>query len=353
MISKHSIRAALAPLFGAALVISLAWSERAQSIPRFSAEQGLPCVECHFAPGGGAQRNEFGHFTMSVNELTLQSTKAKLIDSYKSPRLSDAVIVGSDVRFRLDDRGESQRYQTDFYLSLEPLRKVFFNLTFSGGTIDESYLLVTNGDNSLFAQAGRYYPGYGLRLEDFTSFVKNRTGVFHRTALEGATIGAQRGGYLVSVSYYTSLSQKMVVGNISGATTLGTVSYFYGISARASEELDAGGYGRFPPLKGAYAGVGWRGHSLSFEGDLIGKGNDAYAIYWGASLRVIPGLYGKLDYNFHDPDRRVTSGAEEFVRASVELWPIPFVEVNPGVTFYTDGPAKDTEEFDLRLHLAY
>lgn len=349
MLIKSHVTSIIGPL----LLSGVALYSSAESLPRFSAEQGVACTQCHFTPSGGAMRNEFGHYTMSVNELTLQSTKKKLIKSYKGPRISEAVIIGSDLRYRMRDEGQVERYQTDFYVSVESFAHTFFNLGFNSSGIDESYLLVTNEARSWFVQGGRMYPQFGLRLEDFTAFVKQRTAIFHRVALEGASFGATVGNTNLSVSYFSSGEQNIYFANINGARYLGKFGIMGGLSARFSEELETGGHGNAFAVKGAYAGIGYRGHSLLFEGDLIGESNDSYAIYIGGTFRVIPGLFGKLDYHFYDPDRRIVSGVESFTRASIEFWPMPFVEINPGVTFYTDGTLDGDREFELRVHLAY
>ncbi|MFQ5606538.1 MAG: hypothetical protein ACE5GA_01220, partial [Candidatus Zixiibacteriota bacterium] len=272
---------------------------------------------------------------------------------YKGPRISEAVSIGSDIRYRVGEEGQVDRFQTDFYLAVEPFSQTFFNMTFNSGSIDESYLLVTNGARSLYAQAGRFYPQFGLRLEDFSYFVKQRTGIFHRKALEGMSIGASLANSNLSLAYYAEGEQGIYIANLYGARFVGRFGYIAGFSARFSQELDDGTHGANFAVKGAYAGVGYRGHSILFEGDLIGEANDSYAIYVGGTGRIIPGLYVKADYNFFDPDRRLESGAESFTRVSVEFWPMPFVEINPGVTFFTDGPFDGEEEFELRVHLAY
>ncbi|MCH7878866.1 MAG: hypothetical protein IH914_06100, partial [candidate division Zixibacteria bacterium] len=169
----------------------------------------------------------------------------------------------------------------------------------------------------------------------------------------GASFGTTLGNTNLSVSYFSSGEQNVYFANLYGARYVGTFGIMGGLSARFSEELETGGHGNNAALKGVFAGLGYRGHSLLFEGDLIGESNDSYAIYIGGTIRVIPGLFGKIDYNFYDPDRRIQSGAESFTRASIEFWPMPFVEINPGITFYTDGTLNGREEFELRVHLAY
>jgi len=327
--------------------------EMAGAIPRFSAEQGLACNQCHFSFGGGAMRTEFGHYTMSVNELTLQVTKRKLMKSYKGPRLSPAVLVGADVRMRLLEDGTVNRHQTDYYASFEPFSAAYFNFTLSSGTIDESYLLVTNEQRSVFVQVGRFYPQFGLRLEDFTAFVKTKTGVFHRAALEGANAGVTSLGHTLSLAYYSVGQQSVYIANLNRFGFFSDISYFYGASARFSEELNDGTHGGQFAVKGVYGGIGYRTFSLVYEGDLIGEANESYATYIGAAVRVIPGVYAKADYNFYDPDRNSESGVEEFTRVSAEVWPMPFVEVNPGVAFHTRGPLDGERVYELRLHLSY
>lgn len=367
--NRNRIKFLGAPVALVCAVIFLGLFDAAESVPRFSAEQGMECGACHFAPGGGAIRNRFGHFTVSVHQLSLKSTKVKLLEKYKEPKLGESVTVGADARWRIEMRrfadttatdttseyrvGSLSRYQSDIYLAAEPFSNTYLNFTLSSGSIDESYLLYDRAYEGYWIQAGRFYPQYGLRLEDFTSLVRQRTGIFHRSAVDGLAFGTSLVQHNLSATFFTSGQQSVYLLNLNRFGWVNPLGYFYGLSLRLSEKLAGGGHGANPALKGAYAGIGWRNYSLVVEGDLIGESNDAYAIYVGASAKVIPGLYGKLDYNFYDPDRRLQSGAEAFMRISAELWPIPFVEVNPGVTIHTDGPFDGEEVYDLRFHLAY
>ncbi|MBN4076442.1 hypothetical protein JYT16_01865, partial [Gemmatimonas aurantiaca] len=111
------------------------------SVPRFAAEMGMDCGSCHFAQGGGAIRNRFGHFTMSVHTLSLTSTRAKLLEGYQKPELSKGVTIGVDARWRLFDDGSLSRYQQDFYIAIEALKLTFLNFTLNANGIDESYFL--------------------------------------------------------------------------------------------------------------------------------------------------------------------------------------------------------------------
>ena len=342
-----------APVLGICAVIFSLLGSNAESVPRFSAEQGLECGECHFSPGGGAMRNEYGHFTMSVNELTLQSTKKKLLPSYKGPRLSDAVTIGSDMRMRFTESGSYDRYQSDIYISIEPFDRVYFNTTLSSGSIDENYMLITNLNRDYYVQMGRFYPQFGMKVEDFSSFVRQKSGFFHRLALNGITVGTRIMGRQVSISYFSQGDQGIFVGNIFRTGWIGSVGYLSGISARFSEKLDNGTHGAFPAAKSGYAGFSWKGHSLMFEANLIGEGNDSLALYAGATIKVIPGLYARADYNYFDPDRHLQTGYQSFTRVSIEFWPIPFMEINPGVSFITEGPKDGQAEFELRTHFAF
>ncbi|MCH9032810.1 MAG: hypothetical protein IIB00_11215 [candidate division Zixibacteria bacterium] len=335
-----------------ALIFSLLGTN-AESVPRFSAEQGLECGECHFSPGGGAMRNEYGHFTMSVNELTLQSTKKKLLPSYRGPRLSEAITIGSDMRMRLTESGSYERFQADIYVSIEPFDRVYFNTTISGGAIDENYMLVTNLNRDYYVQMGRFYPQFGMKVEDFSSFVRQKSGFFHRLALNGITLGTKVLKRQVSISYFSQGDQGIFVGNVSRVGWFGSVGYLVGFSARFSEELDNNTHGAFPAAKSLYGGFSWKGHSLMLEANLIGESNDSLALYAGGTIKFIPGLYGRVDYNYFDPDRHLQTGYVSFTRVSIEFWPIPFMEINPGVSFYTAGPQDGQGEFELRTHFAY
>jgi len=323
------------------------------SVPRFSAEQGLTCGECHFAPTGGAMRNEYGHFTMSVNELTLEATKKKVLASYKGPRLSESAMIGADIRWKGTTDGSFQRYQTNFYFSYEPLSHSYFNLNFTSGGIDESYFLLGNTNNSVYAQFGRMYPAFGIRYEDPNAHVRLRSGYPHGKSVDGLSLGARALGHEFQLTAYAGQQgQNVGLVNVARYAWIGPLSYMYGASWSQSERVK-GYYGSNLPAKAAYAGVGWKGHSAMYEFDLVGEVDQTYAMLAAVTAKFAHGVWAHVDYNFLEPDRRYTSGIDEFFRFALEVWPMPFVELSPTLIAHTEGPRHGERDYEFLAHVAF
>ena len=298
-------------------------------------------------------RNEYGHFTMSVNELTLAASKEKFLKSYRPPRLSERTLLGADLRWKGSEDGSFKRFQTNLYFSYEPFSHSYINLNFTSSGIDESYLLLTNEKASLYGQLGKMFPAFGLRYEYQSSFVGANAGYPHGKSVEGVLFGGRALYHETQLFVFNGPGeQNVVLGNVMNYGWLGQMSYLYGASVSYGEKLN-GSYGAYRPAKAGYAGVGFKGHSLMSEFDLVGERNESYALLVAATARVMQGVWLHGDYNFYEPDRSYLTGVDEFVRGAVEFWPMPFVEINPAIIMRTAGPVAGDKEYELLAHLAF
>ena len=87
--------------------------------------------------------------------------------------------------------------------------------------------------------------------------------------------------------------------------------------------------------------------------DLAGRSPDQLAFYAGLTTRIEHGLYLLAEYSFYDGNRDVQAGVDEFVRLSLEVFPLPYVELRPSYTRYTRGPLDGEEDWFLQFHIGY
>lgn len=336
------------PAAGMLLLLSAA----ALSYPRLSVEQSVPCRKCHINPGGAGMRTEFGNYSVALNELTLPQTRKLVVERYRSPRIAEGVTVGADVRQLIFEDGYIFRMQTDAFVALEPLKDMLYHFRFSETGISENYGILYLDKQKYYLKGGRFYPTFGLKNADHKSFNRDSTGHGSNVYLDGFAAGAEIAGFHVTAELFDVARQGIYGANIYRVGYLDPVGYMAGASMRLSEE-SGGDNGRFPHAKALFGGINYDRLTLMSELDLMGQANDTLIAYANATVRLEYGLYLIGEYNFIDSNRDLKDGTSEFLRFSVELYPLPFFELRPSYTFYTDGLLKDQNIFFVQAHFGY
>jgi hypothetical protein len=325
------------------------------SLPRLAAERGAPCVRCHVNPNGGGMRNEFGHAT-AYNDLCWQQTK-KYFEQFKSsPKLTDYVTYGLDYRMLYDKDLNFFRMQTDFYLSLELLKHTAFNFTISPANMKDSYLLLKLKDDRYWLKAGRFYPAFGLRDPDHTTYVRTVPQLGSEQTLDGVSVGGNFfNGSNITLEFYQPDKQKIVTLHSFRAGYLGPFGFLTGISWRQSQDMQSSNaYRGFPIAKSFFGGLSYDHFTALAEVQAVGKGNEQRVFYAQLEAKALDGLYFLTEYNFHDPDWAHKSGSNQFYRFSCEFFPVPFVEIRPSATLEkARGQSEFTSRYFVQLHVNY
>lgn len=322
------------------------------TLPRFSAEYAVPCKQCHVNPNGGGMRNEFGNHSMAFQELCLPQTKSYFADKYKSPRLSEVATVGFDLRYLVFDDLSTFRMQDDAFLSLEPLKDFSYTIRFGETGISENFALLRLDNQKHYVKVGRFYPAYGLRNADHTSFTRSRTGHAPLLYLDGLSAGTELWQTQVAVELMDRMGQGIYGVHAYRPMYIDPFGLLLGGSVRLSEDVP-GPTAPVPHARAVFGGVSYDRFTLLGQLDLVGKSNDTLVTYANLTTRLEYGLYLIAEYNFFDGNRDVADGVEEFVRVSLELFPIPFVELRPSYTRWLEGPMKDEDDWFVQFHLGY
>jgi len=338
---------------GAVVAVSvLLLVSRAVSLPRLAVEYGAPCKMCHVNPNGGGMRTEFGNHAVALNELCLPQTKKLVLGRYRSPRVGEAVTFGFDSRYLVFDNGRVFRMQTDAYLTVEPLNKTYYHFRFWENGISENYALLTFWNEQFYVKAGRFYPAYGLRSADHKSYVQERTGHGSNVYLDGISLGAEIRGVNVVTEVFNPQQRRVWGLHVFKPGFMDPFGYIAGVSIQLSEEI-AGSNGPFPYARAVFGGLSYDRFTATGELDLVGQGNDTLIAYAALTTRLEYGAYLVGEYNFFDGNRNTADGVEEFVRISLEVFPLPFVELRPSYTRYTRGAIGDRDDFFVQLHIGY
>ncbi|MDX9858637.1 MAG: hypothetical protein RBT76_12665 [candidate division Zixibacteria bacterium] len=330
----------------------VALAATAASLPRLAVEYATSCTSCHVNPSGGGMRTEFGNHSVAFQELTLQATKSLLADRYRPPRIAEAVTIGFDTRHLVFDDGSVFRMQTDAFAAVEPIQNLVYQFRVGESGISENFALLSFGDLEYYVKAGRFSPAFGLHPEDHTAFVRQRTGNPPLLYLDGISVGAAIHPVHASLEAHDRSGQGVYGVHLFSPLALPSFSIMIGASIRITEDLPAMG-DALPHAKALFGGISWSRFTLMGEADVVGKGNDTIVTYANLTTRLMYGVYLIGEYNFFDGDKELTSGVEEFVRVSVELYPVPFVQVRPTYTRYTEGPLRDEDDLFVLFHVGY
>ena len=322
-------------------------------LPRFSAEYGMRCGSCHVDPSGGGMRTEFGNQEVAGKELTLEVSRDLLKAHKEAAGFSEVFRAGFDARYSVDDGGTVERRQTDLYLSLAPVEYATFVMRVDEDGISENFGLIAIDDARHYLKIGRFEPAFGLRLDDTLAYVRTRLDNCEDRYLNGAALGTTLLGATFSVEAFNVNEQDVYGLHLQAPFRLMYFRGLLGASYRGSSEVAVNDNGPFPVAKALFGGLSAGPISVLGEMALLGKGNDSLATYSELSIKPMSGVYLNAEYEFIDCDRRYASGVEESMTFSLEIFPIPFVEVRPSYQRYTKGPLKDEDHLQVQLHLGY
>src|SRR5439155_12614989 len=205
-----------------------------------------------------------------------------------------------------------------------------------------------------YLKAGRFFPAYGLRIQDDEAFVRTRTGFTFQNHDEGVELGTQPGPLFLATSITNGTAgDKDVAATINAYTVFEDVPVVRnviagGSFARASNKRNVGGF---------YAGSNlWR---FTYLGELdfiddrkVGSPgrSDDFAAYGELNFLALAwlNLRGTFDFVKVTRDRdqtRFAIGAEPFINRVIQ--PRIQYRINNGAP---SEPGQNRPELWLELH---
>jgi hypothetical protein len=193
-------------LIGAATVVACAAglaAPRAHAEPYLAVEAGLKCASCHTNPTGGGKRSVFGMAYARSNLAVRQLFTDEQAEGWNS-EVNRWLGIGGDYRggyASVDTPGSVERSdwattRATAYLELRPvpgLVTLYVDEQLAPGHSEnrETWLLLTPAAGKYTIKAGQLFLPFGLRLEDDTSFVRQRSGINFDTPDDGVELGLE------------------------------------------------------------------------------------------------------------------------------------------------------------------
>jgi hypothetical protein len=320
----------------------------------------MDCRACHINPSGGGMRNEHGRqFAQETLIFPKWGSEKKAEDhghgghieheekkeEDKGIALNHFLSMGGDFRFvYLHAQKESTSaykdtffpMQMDVYLLFhpDPRLSLFYQDGIRGSR--EAYGLTRFANDNAHLKLGKFLPPFGLKLDDHTSFVREKLGfdnTFGKESDAGIELGFSDEPGFGNIAVFNGTGVAPDDNRAKGISATGGIknqsiwlagSFFHNKTGQGGTELTK-----------EYVGVytAYRINRLAFLGewDYIStetpSKTNGYAAFAEVSFLVQKGIAAKIKYDAYDPNQ--DSSGDRLLRYTlgVDLYPVPHTEV--------------------------
>ncbi len=308
--------------------------------------QTMDCRACHINPTGGGMRNAHGR-QFALEKLSIPRGDPKHRghggDEKQAKTESSPLSFGADFRFAYLHAQEQSTsayknsffpMQGDLYVAFTPTPQMtlYYQDGFQG---NKELFALTQGDTTHF-KFGKFLPPYGLKLDDHTSFIREKLGFANNLGQDaeyGMEAGLGEDRWFGNAALFNGNGSAADDNSAKGVSATGglklpalwlAVSYYHNKKGTPAPETR--------DLAGAYTATRlWR-LSLLGEWDEISvkktgteqKGDAAYA---EVNTSLYPGVIAKIKYDRYDPNQTVAGDTLQRVAWGFYLYPFPTTEI--------------------------
>ena len=327
----------------------------AHAYPQFQLSTGADrCQQCHFSPGGGGLINEYGR--SEAGDTISQGGDGAFLHGLWSP--PEWLQLGGDYRSAGGLRQETNDLETmlfpmqaDLYLRLgfgpisvyvagggraaprEPTPALIDRLASR-----EHYVLYQPESAGLYVRAGRFYPIFGLRLQDHTTYIRRFQDLYLLEEPYGVSAGWFGEGweghamvYGPQPSPYLGAAPRAFGGTLYYERRALDDTAAWAAQARVaatSEDVEytAGGIGKL-----------WlEGAKLMLLGELdvalqtfdVGPAREKVTSYLGATYFAMQGLMVGAAVNVWEPDVTLSGSSRSAADLNVQYFPWAHFELH-------------------------
>jgi hypothetical protein len=344
----------------------------ARAEPYLAVSMGLKCAQCHVNPTGGGKRSVFG-MTYARGDVARRTVLRDEDDTGWNGDIGKWFAVGGDYRGGYhevdspgpDDESDVSVTKSTVYVEVRAvpdLLKFYFDEQVSpGNSVDrEYYALLTPANGKFTVKAGQFFLPFGLRIQDDSAFVRQRSGINFATPDDGVELGlelprwsaqvAGTNGTAGSGSAPDKEQWSLSATYVKPRWRVGA-SYNLNEDPRGDREMQA-------LFAGFRTGrIAWLAE-LDFIADDIPSGGSSniYATLLEGNWRFSKGHNLKVTYEFLDPSDATSEDEQERYSIVWEHSPIQLVQARVGFRAYNGVPAQPStnrNEFFVELHAYY
>ena len=369
-----------------ALVLQLLSPASLLAKPEFAARYQAACWSCHTNPYGGGIRTEEGlGFERSMSLSATQNWLNRKFPGYEfNPIINNTLQLGGDAWLMfhneqvetVDANGDKTTdmlssfffMEGNFYADARVLPILHLVAGYDiASNVTETFGLIDGLPIGLYFKAGRFMPPYGLRLDDHTAFTRAPLG-FNTLAMDtGVEVGVRPGPVYVMAA--------MTNGNL-GATGFDEDNNYYAATVQGGVHLwkfIVGGslfhntrdsmirevYG--PYLMFGLGPVAYIGEYDMFDQENATAVNPPDASKWAhgwamihhLDVQILQGLSLQARYNYYEPNTDVEKDEFYQITAGVNIFPLPFLELNAQYRFNGEDPSVNNDEMLAHAHFFF
>lgn len=383
----------------AVATLALALPEAARAEPYMALREGFACGDCHTNRTGGGLRSVTAE--MHAGDILRLPNEGKGVlpahGDWFSPNVNEYFSVGADFRlvetllfqddpdangrvenntaFRDLESNDFDLEQGTLYAQLRLIPDMLSlyideRIAPGGASNNEGFGLLEGVlPGETYVKAGRFFPGWGLRLEDDAAFVGAASGFNFTRTLTGVELGRSATGW----NWNLSASEG---GNKLDFLALANGSYLWGPTERLNGATLGASIARSEPAKlqsmsyAAYGGLSagkWtflvQASILDFErnatdalGNTFADNNLAYAFYGEANYLLRGWINTKVAFDWYEPDSSKSEDALNRVSIGIEPFLDRFLQLRLFYRVYNgpeDQPATNRDTLTLEAHLFF
>jgi hypothetical protein len=337
-----------------AAVASLLAGYSACAEPYLAVEAGLKCNACHVNPSGGGKRNLFG-MTYARTAIAERMLFADENTRGWNSEVNRWLGVGGDYRggYRSSDipgTGQDSEWATSkstVYLDVRAkpgLLSIYADYQVApGGSLNrEAYALVKPANGKYTIKAGQFFLPFGLRLQDDSAFVRQRSGINFDTPDRGIELGLELPKWTAQIA---SSDGTAGAGSVSGKhqTSLSAAYVLPRWRLGASYNFNNDPLGDRTMLA---VFAGWRTGAIAWLSELdfieddspSGGQRNTYASLIEGNWRFRRAHNLKLTYEFLDPGDPAGEDEQERYSLVWEYSPIQLLQARVGLRAYNGVP---------------
>lgn len=389
MKKKYSFFIVMFSVFVLFVIINI--QNEVNSYPKFAALTGNMCIDCHVNPTGGGMRNSGGNF-FAKNNLNMEMFKKIAGKTQFSPKITDAISLGADVRIAQVDnqRSDTSRSYSNFNSFLAMQGDIYFNAQLnkilniyatSGMIIPgyetkyEVYGMISNLPANLYFKAGRYKPDYGLRIVEHRAYQRKYLLQTPYDVNTGFEMGINPEWFSLNAGLYNPPQSsefsgfdphKLFVSNTN--FNFAFKKYDFNVNFGGSflnnpfNTYDSTFTGVITALKQSYGANARFGFlkkiALLTEFDFEQNKSDyplrrSFYNFNELDIFVIKGLEVRFQYELYDYDRDVTDDEVSRISAGFAAYPFYGFETELMVRFVNETPKIKNDEFQWNFHFYF
>ena len=370
-----------------ALLCSLINSQNSFSYPRFAAYTGDKCGDCHVNPSGGSMRTTGYGTKYAQKNLEMDMFKKLSAKMEFSPKLTENISVGGDVRIAHSDNDLKTSTAANKFLGMEGNLYVNAKINeklsvFVSAGLQSQQAPVKNEfygllseitDYNIYFQAGKFSPNFGIRIPDHRAYQRLYLLNTPYDADAGLQLGMSPGDFNMSVGVFNGLSidffdtdlNKMVVASADYTFhfadekvhwNLGTS--FYNNPFRKpdplGEPMDANqkSFNGFTKI-GLFDRVAILGEVDFIENQETGVFRRGMYHFGELSIRVARGIELRGQYEMRDRDRDVVDDEIRRISGGFALFPMPGMELEAMIRFVSETPGLENNEYQTMFHFYF